>query len=95
MREDRIIATRLVVRGRGLGARYGHFAEERLRRYGLEGGVEAGHERAEIVARGPAALVDMLEVACLLGPAESLVESCTVEAGTSLAYPDPVREEGR
>ncbi|WP_349368736.1 hypothetical protein [Salinarimonas sp.] len=82
MRDERIIAARLEVRGSGLGAVFRGFAEDRLRRYGLEGAVSAGATRAEIRVRGPAALVDMLEVACLLGPAQSLVESCAV-------VPDP------
>lgn len=80
--DDRLVEARLEVRGRALGAAFRGFAEDRLRRYGLEGSVSAEATRADIRVRGPAALVDMLEVACLLGPAESLVESCAV-------VPDP------
>ncbi|GGK30530.1 hypothetical protein [Salinarimonas ramus] len=88
--DDDHVEVRLRLAGRALDEGYRAFAEERLFRYGLAGGVrvEPGAREATIVARGPAALVDMLEVACLLGPARSLVESCVSEdatLGTALA----------
>lgn len=73
------IAVRLRVTGRGLGAGYARFAAARLARLGLDGSAGAEAERATILARGPAALVEMLEIACLLGPADCLVDHIAVE----------------
>lgn len=83
MREDDPIDVRLEVRGRDLGEAYAGFARARIARYGLAGAVEAQATRARIEARGPAALVDMLEVACLLGPA-----ACRVDDIVRVPSPD-------
>ena len=76
--ESRPVAARLSIVGDDLGPAYAAFAEERLARYGLSGRVEASATRATIAAEGPAALVDMLEIACLLGPATCCVGASSV-----------------
>lgn len=76
--DARPVAARFSVLGDGLGAAYAAFAQERLARYGLSGRVEASATSATIAAHGPAALVDMLEVACLLGPAACRVDEIVV-----------------
>lgn len=69
------IAVRLAFTGAGLGAGFVAFAEDRLRRLGLSGAARGEGARAVVEAAGPAALVDMLEVACWLGPVESRIDA--------------------
>lgn len=74
----RPIAAELVFTGRNLGVDYLDFVADRARRFSLDGYARAEDDAVRVVLRGPEALIDMLEVACLLGPADCLVE--TVEA---------------
>ena len=74
--EGRHSVQRISIRGRGLDAAFLDFAAERARRFSLDGW--AALPRAgemTIVAAGPLALIDMLEVACMLGPIGALVEA--------------------
>ena len=67
-------AVRLTIRGRSLGTSYLSFAAERAHRFSLNGWAALSNpDEVTIVACGPAALIDMLEVACMLGPIEALV----------------------
>lgn len=59
-----------------LGADYLRFIASRARWLGLSGTAwSAGPGRAEVVAAGPEALVGALEMACVLGPLDTLVET--------------------
>lgn len=87
-------AVRLTIKGRSLGASFLSFAAERAERLSLNGWAAVPHpDEVTIVASGPAALIDMLEVACMLGPIEALVHeieraelppSCLVSAGFTI-----------
>lgn len=66
--------TILLVTGRGLGASYRAFALAKMARLSLTGRVEIEGDGLRLFVNGEAALVDMLEVACLLGPADCIVE---------------------
>lgn len=69
------IATQLLFRGRNLGAGYLDFVADRARRFSLDGYAQIEEdETVHVVLRGPEALIDMLEVACMLGPVDCLVE---------------------
>ena len=73
---DRRRAVRLVFSGRNIGAGFLDFVEDRARRFGLDGWAAIERpDAATVLVAGPEALVDMLEVACLLGPADCLVET--------------------
>jgi len=74
------IAVRLDFSGAGLGPGFVAFAEDRLRRLGLSGAARGEGAHAVVEAAGAAALVDMLEVACWLGPVESRVDAVVREA---------------
>lgn len=71
-------STRLVFAGRGLDRGFLDFLAERADLLSLDGwGRLTSANEVEAVLFGPAALVDMLEVACLLGPVSALVEDVT------------------
>lgn len=75
-----------------MGEAFGAFVEARLARLGLAGSVQAGASSAWVDVSGPAPLVDMLEVACLLGPIESLVdgvELISMAEASNLQKPEP------
>ena len=56
-------------------ARFGAWIERHAARLGLPGAIQhASDRRIEIELSGPAALIDMLEVGCLLGPIEVWVD---------------------
>lgn len=70
------VAVELIFTGTNLGQAYLDFVADRARRFSLDGHAHAeGGRFVHVVLRGPEALVDMLEVACLLGPVECLVEA--------------------
>ena len=84
----RPIAAELVFTGRNLGAGYLDFVADRARRFSLDGYARAeGGETVHVVLRGPEALIDMLEVACLLGPADCLVEAVETRPMSDLRFP--------
>jgi acylphosphatase len=63
-----------------LGGSYLDFIAERAGWLSLDGWVERhGSGRAELVAAGPETLVGALEMACLLGPLDTLVHTLDVE----------------
>jgi hypothetical protein len=64
----------LVVRGRGIGETFEAFVSERLARLSLTGSVTARHGGVRIHVSGDVALIEMLEIACLLGPVDCIVE---------------------
>lgn len=66
--------TILLVTGHGLGASYRAFALAKMTTLSLDGRVEVSGEGLRLCVRGEEALVDMLEIACLLGPADCIVE---------------------
>ncbi|WP_181703172.1 acylphosphatase [Chthonobacter albigriseus] len=69
----------LVFTGRDLGADFLAFVEDRARRFSLDGwAAPAPSGSVRVVLSGPDALIDMLEVACLLGPVNCLVEDVSV-----------------
>jgi acylphosphatase len=60
---------------------YLRFVGERARWLNVSGWAESrGPGRVEVVAIGPEALVGALEMACMLGPLEALVDTLAVEA---------------
>jgi hypothetical protein len=64
----------LIVRGRGIGATFEAFVSERLARLSLTGSLTARDGGFRIRVSGDAALIEMLEIACLLGPVDCIVE---------------------
>lgn len=73
---------RVEIEGAGFGPSFRALIAARLRRLSLAGEIE-GFEGARIVLRveGDPALVEMLEMACLLGPLDALVERVRVTPG--------------
>ncbi len=66
---------RLRFSGRGLGPNFLEFVADRAGRFSLDGWAAAGSDdSATVVVAGPPALIDMLEVACLLGPVDCVVD---------------------
>lgn len=73
------VAVRMQIAG-DLGARYLEFVAERAAWLSLSGWVESRQEgRAEVVAAGPEALVGALEMACVLGPLDALVDTLDLQ----------------
>ena len=77
-----LTAAKLVFSGRGIGAAFLDFVADRAGRLGLQGrGAVSSHAtEATVLVSGPSALVDMLEVACMLGPIDCLVEEVSRES---------------
>jgi hypothetical protein len=75
------IAARLVFSGRGLGAGFLEFVADRAAKLSLDGSgsLTGPTTEATVLVSGSPALVDMLEVAYLLGPADCLVEDVSSE----------------
>lgn len=65
---------RLTIRGRALDRSFLDFAAHRARRFSLAGWAALGDNELTIVVKGQSALIDMMEVACMLGPIEALVD---------------------
>jgi acylphosphatase len=73
------VALRMNIAGR-LGSQFLHFVAERAGWLSLSGWVESlGESNAIVVAAGPEALVGALEMACVLGPLDALVDTLQVE----------------
>lgn len=73
------VVVRMRIAGR-FGADYLAFVASRARWLSLDGWARSvGAGRAEVVAAGPEALVGALEMACVLGPLDSLVETLDSE----------------
>lgn len=67
---------RLVFSGRSLDDGFLDFLSDRARRFGLKGHARlTSPEEAVAMLEGPLPLIDMLEVACLLGPVTCFVET--------------------
>lgn len=72
------VAVRMSITG-DLGAHYLAFVAERAGWLSLSGWVESrGAGQAEVVAAGPEALVGALEMACILGPLDALVDTLEI-----------------
>ena len=70
------------------GSDYLLFVAERAAWLSLSGWASSvGTGRANVVADGPEALVGALEMACLLGPLDALVEAIEVETETDPIAP--------
>ena len=75
MEDGRHCVATLTIRGRAFDASFLDFVADRARRFSLDGWTaRPGADEIRIVAAGPNALIDMLEVACMLGPVEALVD---------------------
>ena len=69
------IAVQLTMRGHGLDGSFLSFAADKARRLSLAGWAALPSEgEMTVVVSGPAALIDMLEVACMLGPVDVFVD---------------------
>lgn len=80
------VAVRMLVSGE-LGRSYLDFVADRVAWLDLAGWAERRTDgRVVIVAAGPEALVGALEMACLLGPIDTLVRELDLEA---MDYPVP------
>ncbi len=79
------VLARIVLRGRGLDEGFVAFVVERARLFSLCGRVvREADGRLVVSVGGPAGLIDMLEVACMLGPVHSFVDDIerqVLEAG--------------
>lgn len=76
------VALRLTFAGKLTGG-YLDFVAERARWLSLSGWAESsGEGMAVVVAAGPEALVGALEMACVLGPLDALVDTLTIETVT-------------
>jgi hypothetical protein len=75
------IVAKLVFSGRGLGEGFLEFVADRAAKLSLDGSGSLTDltTEATVLVSGAPALVDMLEVACLLGPADCLVEDVSGE----------------
>ncbi len=74
-----LVAVRMRIAGR-FGTDYLAFIASRARWLSLDGWARIlGAGRAEVVVAGPEALVGALEMACVLGPLDSLVETLDSE----------------
>lgn len=71
---------RIVLAGRGLDEDFVDFVLDRAHRFSLRGTVALEDGEIRVVAGGPAALIDMLEVACMLGPVQCLVDEIRRDA---------------
>lgn len=70
------VRMRFAISGRMEVEGYLDFVAERARWLGLSGRAErSGAQSVSVLAAGPEALVGALEMACLLGPLDALVES--------------------
>lgn len=70
------VRVRFAISGRLDVTGYLDFVAERARWLGLSGSAErSGAQSVTVLAAGPEALVGALEMACLLGPLDALVES--------------------
>jgi acylphosphatase len=77
------VALRMRVRGH-FTSRYLLFVCERAHWLSLSGwAADLGNGQAEIVAMGPEALVGALEMACILGPIDALIETVDTQTETS------------
>lgn len=82
-------AVELVFSGHGLGPAFLEFVADRARRFSLDGWAEmTGAGAVAVTLCGPDALIDMLEVACLLGPVDCLVDDVTARAVPRAIVPD-------
>jgi acylphosphatase len=82
------VAVELVFTGKNLGPAYLDFVADRARRFSLDGYARSeADDTVRVVLRGPEALVDMLEVACLLGPAECLIASVEARSAPDTSIP--------
>lgn len=80
------VSLRLTVAGK-LSGGYLDFVAERARWLSLSGWAQSTDDgRAVVVAAGPEALVGALEMACVLGPLDALVDTLTIE---TVAEPVP------
>lgn len=79
----RPVAVRMRIAG-DLGGRYLDFVAERAAWLSLSGWASVAAGRAEVVAAGPEALVGALEMACVLGPVDALVETLLIEDADEL-----------
>lgn len=75
-------AVRLTITGHGLGETFLDFVADRANRFSLNGWATARDDSATVVVAGPPALIDMLMVACLLGPAACRVDDIAVAPST-------------
>lgn len=75
-------AVRLTITGHGLGETFLDFVADRANRFSLNGWATARDDSATVVVAGPPALIDMLTVACLLGPAACRVDDIAVVPAT-------------
>lgn len=73
---------RIVLAGRGLDEDFVDFVLDRAHRFSLRGTVALEGGEIRILAEGPAALIDMMEVACMLGPVQCLVDDVRRETWT-------------
>ena len=64
----------LTIRGRALDRSFLAFASHRAQRFSLNGWAALRGDELFVVVEGPDALIDMMEVACMLGPIEALVD---------------------
>lgn len=71
----------IVITGRGFGPGFQRLIADKLARLDLRGRIIAQTpDRIALSVQGRPALVDMLAVACLLGPPEALVADVAVSA---------------
>lgn len=75
-------AVRLTITGHALGETFLDFVADRANRFSLNGWATARDDSATVVVAGPPALIDMLMVACLLGPAACRVDAIAVAPAT-------------
>jgi acylphosphatase len=73
---------RIVLAGRGLDEDFVDFVLDRAHRFSLGGSVALEDGEIRILAEGPSALIDMMEVACMLGPVQCLVDDVRREPWT-------------
>jgi acylphosphatase len=77
--DGQTVVLRMKVRGQ-LRQSYLGFVAERARWLSLSGWAESTEQgQAEIVAAGPDALVGALEMACVLGPLDAIVDTLVCE----------------
>ena len=70
------IAVQFRIRGRSLEKSFLAFVAEKARRLSLDGWAALPRtDEITVVVSGPEALVDMLEVACMLGPLDAFVDA--------------------
>lgn len=82
------VAVRMRITG-SFGEDYLRFIASRARWLSLTGwAANTGPGRAEVVAAGPEALVGALEMACVLGPLDTLIDTLEAVPESGLVPPD-------